>query len=215
MKSREVGRPSRSIESGPMVAGIILAAGASSRMGRSKALLPHPVTGRPLVRELIEVFKAGGTEDVIVITRSGDETVANECRAAGAATAINPDPSQGQLASLLIGLEAAEAVGARGVLVSPVDLPLVSAAVVRRVLAETHRRFAIVRPTHGGRSGHPVYFDRVIFTELRQADPTLGARSVVRADPSRVLDVEVDDAGILTDVDTPEEYERLRERRPL
>jgi molybdenum cofactor cytidylyltransferase len=111
---------------------------------------------------------------------------------------------------LLAGLDAAEASDLEGVLVTPVDVPAVSAATIRTLLAAARgSRAAIVRPVYGAVHGHPVIFKRGVFDELRRADAGEGARSVVRRDPSRVVDVPVDDAGVVYDVDTPADYERL------
>jgi molybdenum cofactor cytidylyltransferase len=194
-----------------MVAGIVLAAGASSRMGRPKALLPHPRTGESFLTYLVNVFRTGGVDEVIVVGRPGDAAVRAGAEAAGARFIHNLDPARGQLSSLLAALDRVEGLGVQGVLVTPVDLPGITSAVVAGIIA-ARGSAAIVRPVYGGRAGHPVYFSRDVFSELRDADPAVGARGVVRAAPSRVLDVPWDDAGILMDVDTPEDYERLLQR---
>lgn len=178
-------------------------------MGRSKALLPHPDTGGTFLRHLVDVYQAGGVDQVFVVTRPGDATLTGEATGAGAITVVNPDPDRGQLSSILAGLEAVETLGARGVLVTPVDLPLLSAGVVRAVLAASASGAVIARPIHGGRGGHPVYFAAEVFPELRAADPAEGARAVVRAHRPRVVDVAVDEIGVITDVDTPDDYRRL------
>ena len=67
----------------------------------------------------------------------------------------------------------------------------------------------IVRATHHGRHGHPVIFARAVFDELRHADPAAGAKSVLRAHEAAIVNVEVEDPGVVTDVDTPEDYARL------
>ena len=193
-----------------MVVGVILAAGASSRMGLPKALLPHPVSRRSFVRHLVEVFKAAGTDEIIVVGRPGDAALELEAGASGARFEPNPDPSRGQLSSLLVGVDRAESLAASGILSTPVDMPGISSSVVAAVIAAARQgSYPLVRPTHQGRGGHPVYFSRTLFDELRRTDPTLGARGVVRADPARVLDLEVGDPGILVDVDTPDDYSRL------
>ena len=66
----------------------------------------------------------------------------------------------------------------------------------------------MVRPTRGDEHGHPLLIDRSLFHELRLADPSLGAKPVVRAHITLDSGVEVDDAGAFTDIDTPEDYER-------
>jgi molybdenum cofactor cytidylyltransferase len=95
-------------------------------------------------------------------------------------------------------------------LVTLVDVPLVSAATVRKVLERYHAtRAPIVRPVQGTRHGHPVLFDRSLFDALLDADPSRGAKPLVRAHVTPPGEVESDDEGAFVDVDTPEEYARL------
>jgi molybdenum cofactor cytidylyltransferase len=122
---------------------------------------------------------------------------------------VNTDPTRGQLSSLITGLDAIDddprVIAA---LVTLVDVPLVSAATVLALLARVPESHApIVRATHGHRHGHPVVFKRELFDALRRADPDAGAKAVVRA--HAVEDVEVDDPGVVHDVDTPADYRRV------
>jgi CTP:molybdopterin cytidylyltransferase MocA len=96
------------------------------------------------------------------------------------------------------------------VLVTLVDVPLVSAATVRAVLDHyRHTHAPIVRPTSGARHGHPLLIDRSLFDQLRAADPSTGAKPIVRAHASPVGDLAIADEGAYTDIDTEEEYARL------
>jgi CTP:molybdopterin cytidylyltransferase MocA len=123
---------------------------------------------------------------------------------------VNPDPDRGQLSSLQAGLDAAvDRHGADAIMVMPVDVPLLTADGVRRLLAAAASSPSpVLRAAHGGRHGHPVIFGREVFDELRHADPAVGAKAVVHRDPARVLDVDVGDPGVTVDVDTPEDYRR-------
>jgi molybdenum cofactor cytidylyltransferase len=67
----------------------------------------------------------------------------------------------------------------------------------------------IVRATYRGRHGHPVIFSRTVFDSIRHADPAIGAKAVVRAHVQDVIDVDVDDPGVVLDVDNPEDYAKL------
>ena len=192
-----------------MVAGVILSAGRSSRMGRPKALLRHVPSGYTFVGHLIRAARAAGLSPVLVVGRRGDHPLAAEVSHHGGSLVLNDDPDQGQLSSVQAGLAAAVASGASAIMVLPVDVPLVSTAVLTAVLKSAEEsRAVIARASHRGRHGHPVLFTNAVFDELRAADRTLGARAIVRADPARVTDVEVDDPGVLFDVDTPEDYRR-------
>ena len=195
-----------------MVPGIILAAGRSSRMGRPKALLPAEPGGPTFVRKIVHTLLEGGVIDALVVGRPEDEPLQREIDAIGAHVrfVVNAHADSGQLSSVLAGLNAADKPGIEGVLVTPVDVPLIRAETVRTLLtAFSSQRAPIARATHGGRHGHPVIFARAVFDELRRADPALGAKAVVRAHAQDVANVEVDDPGVLHDIDRPEDYQRL------
>lgn len=192
-----------------MTVGIVLAAGRSSRMGRPKAFL-EVAPGTTFLGQLVKMAHEAGLTTVLVVGRSGDATLRAEVERAGAGFVPNPDAERGQLSSVLAGLDAAHSAQLEAIVVMPVDMPLISAGVLRRLLeAVSSSTAAIVRPVHRGRHGHPVVFRRAVFEELRQADPNEGARSIVRRDPARVLDVEVDDEGVAIDIDTPDDYARV------
>ena len=179
-------------------------------MGRSKALLAVPSGEITFVARLAATLLAGGAADALVVGRPDDRALLDELeRLPGAVRFVpNPNADSGQLSSVLAGLNAADRPGTSAILVTPVDLPLLTPASVSTLLASFRAgSFPIARATHGGRHGHPVVFGRSVFDALRRADPATGAKSVVHAYP--VLNVEVPDAGVLHDVDTPEDYARL------
>lgn len=201
----------------PIVVGLILAAGQSTRMGQPKALLPSPHTGRTFVTQLIHSLQEGGIDRLGVVGRPTDAGLRREI--AGAVPHVdfvdNPSHELGQLSSLLAGLAYAEAHGAAGALVVPVDMPLIRAGTVRAALeAFMDGDRPVLRVTHRGQHGHPVIFGAGLFGVLRNADPALGARAVIRADPSRVRNLEVDDPGAVRDIDLPDEYRRLFDQDP-
>ena len=196
-----------------MLGAIILAAGDSTRMGRPKALLPDP-DGRPFVARLVRTFAAAGLHDIVVVTGSLHAAIAEAVAADQPPVAPNlvnnPQPALGQVSSLWIGLDAAARLGVEGVLMTLVDIPLVRASTIQKVIDEwTRSRAPIVRPAVGDRHGHPVLFDRSLFDALRHAPITEGARVVVHANADRIVNVQVDDEGCLLDVDTPADYNAL------
>ena len=196
-----------------MLASIILAAGDSTRMGRPKALLPDP-DGRPFVARLVRTFAAAGLHDIVVVTGSLHGAIAEAIAADQPPVAPNlvnnPQPALGQVSSLWIGLDSAARLGVEGVLMTLVDIPLVRASTIQKVIDEwTRSRAPIVRPAVGDRHGHPVLFDRLLFDALRHAPITEGARVVVHANADRIVNVQVDDEGCLLDVDTPADYHAL------
>lgn len=190
-----------------MIPAIVLAAGASARMGRAKALLL--AGNRTFVRRILESLRDGGVIDAVVVVRPGDTAIADEIAAAGFGRAVtNVRAEQGQLTSLLAGLEAVDGPAVSAVLVTLVDVPFVKAATVRALCVRAPGSPAqIVRAVHRGRHGHPVIFKRVLFEALRRADPGVGAKAVVRA--ATIEDIEADDPGVVEDVDTPDDYRRV------
>ncbi|HEX7019891.1 MAG TPA: nucleotidyltransferase family protein [Gemmatimonadaceae bacterium] len=197
-----------------MIPAIVLAAGRSSRFGRAKALLPDEA-GQPFAARLAASFKAGGAEGLVLVSRPDDEDLhrAIEPFFPFARIVENADPDRGQLSSLLEALDAVDRPGVRGIMVTLVDMPLVQPSTIARLRdVALHGAATIVRPVHHGRHGHPVVFMRATFDALRRADPSQGAKAVVRAHP--VVDVAVDDRGVIEDVDTPDDYARVFGRAP-
>jgi molybdenum cofactor cytidylyltransferase len=196
-----------------MPSGVILAAGDSTRMGSPKALLLTP-DGKTFVAAIVETFAAAGIADMVVVTGRDHDRIVDALTDAQLPVppriARNPNPSRGQLSSLLTGMDAVVNSGTEAVVVTLVDVPLLTAETVRLVVSEWHRaRAPVVRPAIGDRHGHPVVFDRRVFPELRAAPPDVGAKSVVRAHAAEVLNVPVTDEGCLVDVDTPGDYKAL------
>jgi molybdenum cofactor cytidylyltransferase len=199
-----------------MIPAIVLAAGESSRMGSPKALLRAP-DGRLFVTRIAAALGAAGATDVVVVTG----TLHDQIQAALDDAALpvrprvvrNPDPSRGQLSSLLVGMDAAIAPGIEALLVTLVDVPLVDPPAIAAVVEAWRRTGApIVRPAIGDRHGHPVLFDRVLFDELRAAPPDAGAKVVVRRHEREIVNVTVADERTLIDIDTPADYAELMRR---
>ena len=180
-------------------------------MGRDKARLPIPGGGWFLSRLARTFLSAGCAEVVAVVGPLGDEVHSAAARERlPLRFVVNPDPSRGQLSSLQEALAVLAGRAPLGLLVSPVDQPLVTADTVRRVMEEWWRSAApIVRPLWQDRHGHPVLFDARVLDELRVADVSVGARAVVHRHAADAHDVEVDDPGAFEDIDTPEDYRRV------
>lgn len=182
-------------------------------MGRPKALL-RLSGGETFLERLASTFHAAGVDEVVAVIGINAAAIRVAlARAPGLCLVENPDPSRGQLSSLLVGLDAVLASAwpaPRGVFVSPVDLPLVTTDTVRRVFAAWESTGApIARPANAGQHGHPVIFAASTFGELRAADPAIGARMVTSAHAAEIVDVDVEDRGAFEDIDTPEDYARL------
>jgi CTP:molybdopterin cytidylyltransferase MocA len=192
------------------VPAVILAGGRSVRMGRIKALLPWPPHGRPCVIHVMEQLRDAGAGPVAVVTGAHHDAIAGVV-GDRAAVLFNARHDEGQLASLQCGLDWAFAVpDAAWALVTLVDLPGISAATMREVLAAAAGSEALaVRPVIGDQHGHPVLWRREAWPLVQAANPAGGARQVMRqlAATGRVLDVAVDDEAVLRDIDTPQDYQ--------
>lgn len=189
--------------------GLVLAAGRSRRMGRTKAVLPDG-DGEPFVARVVRTLGEAGLARVLVVTAPGthdaiDAALREPRNRAAVTILVNPEPDRGQLSSLLTGLDAAGNVD--GLVVTLVDVPFVSTATVAAVIEAWERsRAPIVRPAFGERHGHPVIFDHALFDALRAAPLDAGAKHVVRAHEAAIVNVPVSDEGAFLDLDTPDEY---------
>jgi CTP:molybdopterin cytidylyltransferase MocA len=195
-----------------VIPGVILAAGRSSRMGQPKALLLTRPGGPSFVGQLSAALLGGGVIDVLVVGRPDDDMLRSEVESLGTGVrlVVNAHAEAGQLSSVIAGLNAADRPGVHGVLVTPVDVPFIRPGTVRALLtAFASRRAPVVRATHLGRHGHPVIFGRRVFDELRRADPAIGAKAVVQAHARDLIELEVDDPGVLHDIDGPDDYARV------
>jgi molybdenum cofactor cytidylyltransferase len=181
-------------------------------MGSPKALLPSP-DGRPFVTRIVETLHEAGIVELVVVTGRDHDALVDVLSRTRVQPLIvrNIDPSRGQLSSLWVGMDSVVGPDTEGILVTLVDVPMVAVSTVTRVVTAWQRTHApIVRPAIGDRHGHPVIFDRSVFGALRGASIDVGAKTVVRAHERDLLNVPVDDEGCLIDVDTPDEYQRLR-----
>lgn len=194
-----------------MIPAIVLAAGRSSRMGRAKATLPIDRSETFLSR-IVRTLTEAGVDDVVVVLGHEAQAIADAFAASElrARVVVNRDYDRGQLSSLKAGLAVADRPGVAAVMVTLVDVPLVSTHTVRAVLDRYREtRAPIVRPVDGTRHGHPLVIDRTLFDAIRAADDRTGAKPIVRANVSARGDVVVDDEGAFTDIDTIDAYRRL------
>jgi molybdenum cofactor cytidylyltransferase len=196
-----------------MVRALVLAAGASSRMGRCKAALELSNPPDTFLSRIIRTCLAAGLPEIVVVTGADPDGVRQAWRERDRRVRFvhNAQWQRGQLSSLLAGLDDPAIAPLEAIVVELVDAPLASTDTLRTLLgAWRHTRAPIVRPARGGEHGHPVLFDQALFDELRRADPAVGAKSVVRAHEPDILNVPIDDPGAYVDIDTPERYEEFR-----
>ncbi len=185
------------------LAAAILAAGESRRMGRPKALVPFG--GRTFVEHLLGATNHPRVGILRVVLGANAETIQSELKLNPETVVVNHDWEQGQLSSIQCAIRCLPAEETSGLLVCPVDHPLITLRLVSRLIAEfdTDRKL-IVLPTHQGRRGHPVIFHASLYSELLAASPEVGARQVVWAHPDAIAEIETDEAGVILNLNDPE-----------
>jgi molybdenum cofactor cytidylyltransferase len=182
-------------------------------MGRAKLLLPWRAT--TVAGATAAALRAGGAGRIVLVAAPGDEALRDWGENAGIEVAMNPDPSRGMLSTIVEGIEAlggAPALTARNeiLLVCPADLPALAPASVSAVLEEMERAGApLAVPTYKERRGHPLAIAPALVAEIPGLDPAVGLRQLLDRHAGQVLQVAVDDPGILLDIDTPEDYQAL------
>jgi len=181
-------------------------------MGRPKAALTLGQTGETVLSRVIRTLLDGGAPNVVVVAGAHLDAVrfAMPAREPRARVIEHAGWQKGQLSSLLAGLDTVDDPLLEAALVTLVDVPLVRSSTVAEVIAAWRRtRAPIVRPANGERHGHPVMFDRSVFSDLRAADPNTGAKAVFAIHRDRIVNVTVEDAGAFEDIDTPADYEKI------
>ena len=195
--ARKLGTGSR------LYSAIVLAAGKSERMGRPKALLPF--RGRTFLENILDAIARSSIQHSLVVVGHHREEIASRLHLPN--LIFNPDYEQGMITSFQTGIRALPA-DCTGALLFLVDHPLVDAETIN-VLVANFVAGRILVPVFNGRRGHPVLFSAEILQEILVLPASQGANIVVRKDPGRIVEVPVDTPGILVDVDTPEDFERL------
>ena len=185
------------------LAAAILAAGESRRMGRPKALVPFE--GLTFVEHLLQATNHPRVGIVRVVLGANAESIQAELKLDQETVVVNQDWQQGQLSSIQSAIRSLPVDQTAGLLLCPVDHPLISSQLVSRLIAEFDSdRKLIVVPTHQGRRGHPVIFHASLYAELLDASPNVGARQVVWAHPDAIAEIETDEAGVILNLNDPE-----------
>lgn len=189
--------------------GVVLAAGRSTRMGRSKAQL-EATNGQTFIEHAVHRLREAGCRYVLAVVNDAEDWTARLADVSGAAVVINDRENSQQIESIRMAMEKLPEDSA-GMVVLPVDYPEIRKETIEAVIDEYRRASPlIVAASYRGEAGHPVLFARSVYSELL-GDLPEGAQTLVREHRCR-LNVEVDDPGVVTDVDTPAEYERYRSR---
>src|SRR3984957_14556736 len=202
----------------PSFAGVILAAGESSRMGTDKALLAWPpqAAGQFPSKEtfLSTAIRSltPSTDFVLIVAGKNEAALAPIAYANGASLVINPDPSRGQFSSLQVGLHEVLNRGRDAAVITLVDRPPVSAATVR-LLRDAYesapQNIWCVVPEFSGKHGHPYLLGRELIEKFLQAPPTASARDLEHRHQNHIQYVTVTDPFVALNINTPEDHAAL------
>ena len=189
------------------IAGIILSAGASRRMGTPKALLP--LDGETFLDRLIRLFSEVGIMPIVVLGHQADQIRSGIQRGAEPTFVMNPDPERGMLSSLQCGLEAVPP-DAEAVMFTPVDHPNLERSTLEKLIGHFEaERAPVTIPAFHGEHGHPVLIARPLIGELLALPTSAQASDVIHRYRSQTAYIEVDDAAVTTDIDDRAGYAEL------
>ncbi len=176
-------------------------------MGRTKQLLP--LGDKPLIRHCVDSLREAGIADIIVVTGREKNGIAGALYGLPVTVVVNGAEESDMAGSARAGMQSCDS-RASGVLVCLSDHPLVLPSTIAS-LVRAHRASPdrIIIPCSGGRRGHPTLFPLPMARELFRGG-TL--RDIVRSDPDRVELMDTDDEGVILDIDTPEDYDRLKRK---
>jgi molybdenum cofactor cytidylyltransferase len=200
-------------------AGVILAAGDSSRMGRDKALLPWPppAAGQTASSEtfLSAAIRslAAATEFVLVVVGKNEAALAPIIYAHGASLVVNPDPSRGQFSSLQVGLHEVLNHGRDAAMIALVDRPPLSSATIqtlREAFETADQNIWAVVPEFSGKHGHPYLVGREMMEAFLRVPATSIARDIEHAHQEHIEYFRVEDPLVALNINTPEDYAGLR-----
>lgn len=189
------------------VGGVILAAGQSSRFGQPKMLMPW--RGKPILRHVAEAALEGGVNPLVVVSGAEEEGMQQACEGLPVVLVVNKEWETGQSSSMRKGLQALpDNTGAALFLLA--DQPFVSPALIKQII-ERHQKILspVIAPRVGEQRSNPVLFDRVTFPDLLTVQGDRGGRALF--DRYEISYVDWDDANLLLDIDTPEDYRRLQD----
>jgi len=208
----------------PSLCGVILAAGASTRMGTDKALLPWP-PAVPTQAILAETFLSAAirslsleTDAVIVVAGENEGNLVPVVYANGACLVRNPAPERGQFSSLQVGLQEVLNRGRDSAMITLVDRPPARLETIKRLReafsAAPNEIWAVV-PEYAGKHGHPYVAARELIEVFLKAPPTDTAREIEHQHQEHIQYLGVDDPFVTMNVDTPQDYAALQNQPVL
>ena len=183
---------------------IILAAGSSTRMGSQKLLLPY--NNSTMIENVIDNVLGSRIHKVMVVLGSDSDEITRTIGQRPVEICINHQPEKGMLSSVMCGFKAIPEE-ANVALVYLGDQPNIPPAITNMILeAYNEDLYGIVIPVHNHRRGHPLLVDLKYRRDIYKLDLEKGLRSLMHLFPEDVLEVEVNEPGILVDIDTRQDY---------
>ena len=196
-----------------MLAAVILSAGASRRMGRPKALIPYRES--TFLEHLIQVTRHPRIGVTRVVLGAGGKGIQTIAKLDPSTVVLNKNWEKGQLSSLRAGIRSLEGLDTDGIVLCPIDHPLVSARLVSDLVERFYaEKKAIILPTYEGRRGHPVIFASSLYAELLTSPEDKGARAVVWAHAADILEVPTDEEGVVLNINDPDMLRHALEPKP-
>jgi molybdenum cofactor cytidylyltransferase len=194
----------------PVIDGVILAAGLSSRMERPKPLLT--VGSVTFIERAITTLRKAGCRTIFVVV-NGDATWSDDVAGDDVRIVVNPYAESEPVDSVRFALERVS-TETRAIVVLPVDLPLISEdTVVALVRSFCDKEGPLILPFHNGVAGHPVLIGRDLFDDILNRSLDEGLRTLIMEHARTLREVKVSDPGILIDIDTPDDYWRFIEHK--
>jgi molybdenum cofactor cytidylyltransferase len=193
-----------------MISAIVLAAGEGKRMGRTKQLLVWQ--GRPVLQHVLDHLRFSRVQEIVLVLGHDRDRILAAIDTRGVRAVFNAEFSEGMSGSIRKGV-AAMHPEAKGFFIVLGDQPAVTPGIYDRLAEEFERRYpekSIFIPTYHGRRGHPPLFAARYRGEISGIRGDVGLRSVIEKYPEAVATVDVGTEAILEDLDTPEEYEKLK-----
>ena len=189
------------------IAAIILAGGYSSRMKNFKPLMP--LGDATIIEHTLKVFKNAGIKNITVVIGYQADGLKSVIDRLDVSWVYNENFNEGMFSSIVKGVKSLRPE-IKGFLLLPADMPLVKVSTINKILeVYEENKGDIVYPVYKGRRGHPPFISSNLFGNIKRWDGTGGLQELLSRHQEHAYHVEVEDPGILADIDTQEDYDRL------
>ncbi len=195
-----------------MISAIVLAAGEAKRFGRCKQLMP--LGEKSLLEHVLDNLRQSKVDDVVVVLGAHADEIQQRIHFDKERVVLNAHYADGMSTSIQAGLRALPAA-AEAAMIVLADQPFLRSTTLDALVDEYRRtRASVVLPTYNGFRGNPVIVDRALFDEMMNIRGDVGCRSIFGDHAESIVKVAVDDPGVVTDIDTPEDLDTPRESTP-